>query len=63
MNEFDYDEGLIDEIDRIKGFEEDLGEDWHFTIARKYPKKKCECGAHSIKCDKHSDYCPLYTKD
>jgi hypothetical protein len=25
-------------------------------------KNKCECGAHSIGTDKHSDWCKLYKK-
>ena len=26
-------------------------------------QKKCECGAHAVGSDKHSDYCPLLTKE
>lgn len=25
--------------------------------------KKCECGSHAVGVDRHSDYCPLYSKD
>lgn len=25
--------------------------------------KKCECGAHTVKSNKHSDYCPLYEEE
>jgi hypothetical protein len=53
------DDDLLDEIDRKNNFKEDLADRWCYRIL----KKKCECGAHAIKSDKHSDYCPLYTKD
>lgn len=25
--------------------------------------KKCECGSHAVGVDRHSDYCPLYSKN
>jgi len=31
--------------------------------ASNFFNKRCECGAHSIGLDKHSDYCPLYSRD
>ena len=58
MDDSDPEDNLLDEIDRIKLFKEDLADDWWVHIP-----KKCECGAHSVKSNKHSDWCPLYTKD
>ena len=37
-------------------------EGWSGTIKLNLDDKKCECGSHSVGVDKHSDYCPLYTK-
>lgn len=27
------------------------------------PSQKCECGSHAVGVDRHSDYCPLYSKN
>jgi len=29
----------------------------------KVASNKCECGAHSVGVDKHSNYCPMYRRD
>lgn len=32
-------------------------------LAENIFNKKCECGSHAVGVDRHSDYCPLYSKD